>query len=214
MKHTIKRTVALMLTMCLCAVLCGCAGSFDAHAYVQGGLDVLYRGEVSEEYLKLVTDSEADCLAAYGENVQAEVKSFCEKFYLDENNTADIEELYREVFAAAKYETGEAEKTATGYCVPVTVYPLSLFRDSYGLLDQYDREFTQRFADGEFAELEGSAIESEYIAGMIEILSAELADPQYLEAETVTLHLKVDGKGVYTLDPDDMAQLHETLIAY
>lgn len=209
-----KRAVALMLIICLCAVLCGCAGSFDAHTYVQGGLDVLYRGEVSEEYLKLVTDSEADCLAAYGENVQAEVKSFCERFYLDENNTADIEELYKGVFAAVKYETGEAEKTDTGYCVPVTVQPLSLFRDSYELLDKYDREFTQRFADGEFAELEGSAIESEYVVGMIELLSAELDDPQYLDAETVMLHLKSDGKGVYTLDPDDMAQLHETLIAY
>lgn len=214
MKHNLKRAVTLLLTICLCAVLCGCAGSFDAHDYVQGGLDVLYKGEVSEEYLKLVSDSKADCLAAYGENVQAEVKSFCERFYLDENNTADIEELYKGVFAAVKYETGEAEKTATGYCVPVTVQPLSLFRDSYELLDKYDREFTQRFADGEFAELEGSAIESEYVAGMIDLLSAELDEPQYLDAETVMLHLKSEGKGVYTLDPDDMAKLHETLIAY
>lgn len=207
---------ALTAAMCL-TLLCGCGSrNFDAAAYVKGGLDVLYLGEVSDEYLKLVVDSREDCLAMYEENAVNEAENFGKMFYVDVNNEPEeaLIQLYKDIFAKSKYEVGEAAEENGGYTVEVTVYPIDLFRTSYEALDMYDREFTQRFADGEFEGAAGSDIEKDYLQGMIDILRSGLDSLGYLDAVTVTLHLTDDGDGVYTINDDDYAELHRNIIAY
>ena len=235
MRFFTRRNITVFLLLAMCAVLlCGCGksneaessigfpqlkkvhGGFDAQAYIQGGLDVLYRGEVSEEYLALITDSRGECLEAYEDNVVSEAENFCSTFYVGENKEPDaaLVELYRDIFAKSRYEVAEAEKTAEGYTVAVTVYPLDIFRESYEALDKFDREFTQRFADGEFAEVAGDAIEREYLAGMLELLSARVDTAGYLEPVTVTVHLDKGRNGTYTVNPDDIALIHNNILPY
>ena len=237
MRFFTRRNITVFLLLAMCAVLlCGCGksneaengidsgfpvlkkihGGFDAQAYVQGGLDVLYKGEVSEEYLALITDSRGECLEAYEDNIFREAENFCSTFYVGENKEPDaaLVELYRAVFAKSRYEVAEAEKTAEGYTVAVTVYPLDIFRESYEALDKFDREFTQRFADGEFAEVAGDAIEREYLAGMLELLSARVDTAGYLEPVTVTVHLDKGRNGTYTVNPDDIALIHNNILPY
>lgn len=219
MKHILKIrviTAALTLAMCM-GLLCGCGNhGFDAVAYVKGGLDALYLGEVSDEYLELVVDSREDCLAMYEENMLNEARNFGKMFYVDVNNEPEeaLVQLYKDIFARSKYEVGEATEENGGYTVEVTVYPIDLFRTSYEALDMYDREFTQRFADGEFEGIAGSDIEKDYLQGMIDILRSGLEGCGYLDAVSVTLHLTDDGDGVYTITDDDYAELHKNIIAY
>lgn len=203
-----------MAVLCL-GLLSGC-GSFDAAAYVKGGLDVLYLGEVSDEYLGLVVDSREDCLAMYEENILNEAENFGKMFYIDVNSQPDeaLVTLYKDIFAQSRYEVGEAEKTASGYAVDVTVYPIDVFRSSYEALDMYDRDFTQQFSEGEYENISGSELQKEYLHGMIEIISGELPNLGYLEPVTVTVHLTLDADGVCHIDDGDYAELHNSIIAY
>ncbi len=203
-----------MAVMCL-GLLSGC-GSFDATGYVKGGLDALYLGEVSDEYLELVVDSRDECLAMYEENILNEAKNFCQMFYVDVNGEPDeaLVSLYKDIFARSRYEVGEAEKTAEGYTVKVMVYPIAVFTESYEELDMYDRDFTQRFNDGEFAEISGSELGKEYLHGMIDIIENSLEGAGYLEPETLVLHLSLDSDGTCHINDEDYAELHNTIIAY
>lgn len=218
MKHTCKTriiTAVTVLAMCLC-LLCGCGKSFDAAAYVKGGLDVLYLGEVSDEYLELVVDSREECLAMYEENVLNEAVNFGRVFYVDVNSEPDeaLIQLYKDIFAKSKYEVGDVSEDNGEYTVEVTVYPIDLFRNSYDELDMYDRDFTQRFADGEYEGLTGTELEKLFLLGMIEILNSGLADCGYLDPVTVELHLESGADGVYTINDEDYAALHKNIIAY
>ncbi len=213
-----KCVIPLMLVLAMClSLLCGCGKSFDAAAYVKGGLDVLYHGEASDEYLELVADSREECLEMYEENLQNEAKNFCELFYFyigDEEPAEEIVQLYRDIFAKSKYEIGEVKEKNGGYSVEVTVYPIDLFRTSYGALDLHDREFTQRFSYGEFSEMPGSEIEQLYLNEVIGILRAGVDSLGYLDPVTVTVQLKADGDGVYAINDEDYAELHKNIIAY
>lgn len=219
MKHILKIrviTAVLALAMCL-GLLCGCGNhSFDAATYVKGGLDALYLGEVSDEYLELVVENREECLAMYEENMLNEARNFGKMFYVDVNNEPEeaLVQLYKDIFARSKYEVGEATEENGGYTVEVTVYPIDLFRTSYEALDMYDSEFTQRFADGEFEGIAGNNIEKDYLQGMIDILRGGLEGCGYLDAVTVSLHLTDDGDGVYTINDEDYAELHKNIIAY
>ncbi len=213
-----KCAISLILVLAMCLLmLCGCGKSFDAASYVKGGLDVLYHGEVSDEYLKLVVESREECLEMYEENLQNEAKNFCELFYFylgDEEPAEEIVQLYRDIFAKSKYEIGEAEEKNGGYAVEVTVYPIDLFRTSYEALDRHDREFTQRFSYGEFSEMAGSEIEQLYLNEVIGILRAGIDSLGYLDPVKVTVQLDADGDGVYTISDEDYAELHKNIIAY
>lgn len=220
-----KRIIPILLILVLCAgLLCGCGRNgegiikpkFDASAYVKGGLDVLYLGEVSDDYLELVVDTREDCLAMYEKNIRNEAENFCEMFYVAVNDEPDaaLLQLYKDVFAKSRYEVGEAEKTDGGYAVPVTVYPMDIFRSSYEALDMYDRDFTERFSEGEFADVSGSELESAYLQGMIDILRDSVQNTGYLDPVTVTLQLSLDKDGVCHIDDAGYAELHNSIIAY
>lgn len=209
------KTLAAAAMLCL-LLLCGCGADFDPAAYVKGGLDVLYLGEVSEEYLELVVDTREECLAMYEENVLNEAENFGETFFVGVNDEPDeaLRDFFRAVFAKSSYEVGEVTETETGYTVAVKISPIDIFTVSYEALEEHDRDFTRRFADGEFEELSGGEIEKLYLQGMIDILSSALDNCGYLDSVTVSLRLEKDEGGVFTVNSEDYAEFHSHIIAY
>ena len=210
------RIIPMLTVLALCITfLCGCGG-FDAGGYVLGGLDALYKGEVSEKYLALVADSREDCLAMYEENMLNEARNFCKMFYVAVNSEPDesLVQLYKDIYAKSRYEVTSTTKTDEGYTVELTVYPVDIFRTSAEALDAYDSDFNQRFSDSEFAEISGSELEKEYLLGMVNVISEAVSDMGYLDPVTVTLHLTLDENGIYQTDDGEYALLHNSIIAY
>lgn len=210
------RIVPLLIVLALCITLLSGCGGFDAEGYVLGGLDALYKGEVSDEYLALVVDSRSDCLAMYEENMLNEARNFCKMFYVAVNSEPDesLVQLYKDIYAKSRYEVTSSTKTDEGCTVEVTVYPMDIFRKSSEALDAYDHNFNQRFSDGEFAEINGNELEKEYLLGMVSVISEEVPELGYLEPVTVTLHLTFDENGICHIDDGEYALLHNSIIAY
>ena len=48
------KSVAALLVAVMVLLLAGCAPKFDASGYVKGELDAALKGEITDEYLKLV----------------------------------------------------------------------------------------------------------------------------------------------------------------
>ncbi len=63
--------------------LCACGTSFEdkVTTLVQGNIDSIYLGVNSEEYVKLVSSSEADLRESYEEGLEAEAEVFA--YYFD-----------------------------------------------------------------------------------------------------------------------------------
>ena len=66
------KRMAVVLAAAMSLLVTGCAQEFDAKGYVQGDLDAVLKGEISEDYLKLVDSTE--------EEIRTEARRVCETY--------------------------------------------------------------------------------------------------------------------------------------
>ena len=100
MKNMSRRFACLVLALSLClALLAGCGKdkggapdptpeatkqTFDPAAYVRGGLDAVYLGEYSDEYLAMLGgETKESCDERYERGMQVSLEVFCEYFGID-----------------------------------------------------------------------------------------------------------------------------------
>ena len=98
MNNRFLRVMSLILALALCtSLLAGCGRdekpeptvkptepSFDPVAYVKGGLDAVYLGEYSDEYLTMLGgETKESCAERYERGMQVSLNVFCTYFGIE-----------------------------------------------------------------------------------------------------------------------------------
>lgn len=220
--YGIKAYLAVLLCCLLCLGLGGCGGfdADDAAALVQGNIDVVYQGEYTEEYLAQVEMTAEEADAVYQDALLTEAEYFAEIFDVDtelagDEVTAKIVELYRQVYAASRYEVGAVSKNGDAYAVEVTVYPVDVFRrfieeDSEAFMQAWRAKLTT----AEFVGKTQQEIEALWAADLLAAVTKRVDTLGYLEPQVISMRVAVDSDGHYAIADDDWNLIDDVLIAY
>ena len=229
MKKLIRCTAALLCGLMLFAMLPGCGESGapappieeQVHTLVQGNLDLFYAGQVSELYKEQVGMTEEDVKAGYDDSIRAEVEYFVEYFQLvspSAEATERLENLYRQIYAQAKYTVGEAALHQTDeYVVPVTVRPVNVMELAIDTSDTALASFRETYAGKnveDMTEEEKAVYENDWTTAIIDMVDAQLPNLGYKDAEELTIHVRHESDGVWRLDRDDLTAVDIAVIYY
>lgn len=188
---------------------------------VQGSLDALYLGRFDPAFLRLAGAEEEDCRAIYEDALALEVDYFCCYWEIAEPSDSlreELAQLYKDIYAQARYTVGEAVLQGEDRCtVPVEIRPLDIMQQAAGRLDAgaLDWFFDKYTGDVVSAMDEAAfqAYDAEWAQGIIALVREALAEPGYLEPETVELELRLTG-GSWALSDEGMKKLDQLMIYY
>jgi len=221
MKNTFKRGVALCLTLVLALALTACGGGFDAADLVQGNLDEIYTGQASDAYLKIVDTTAEEVQQTYLDGLEVEAEVFA--YYFDiENMTdeikAEIIDLYKDIYAQAKYTVGESSKLDDStYAVKVTVSPLDIFHLVDEDFDDALQPFYDKYADVDLdamSDEEYAAFDKEWAEDIIALCREKLPEMGYLEDRALAIQVELDDDDYWVMSGDDFDNLDEIVIDY
>ena len=230
MKLKLTRIMCLVLAVLLCAgLLCGCGSSdepeetpvvFNAEAYVKGGLDAVYLGVYSDEYLKILgADSDKACAESYERGMEVSLDVFAGYFNISlddcsvETRTALLG-LMKDMYKCAKYEVGAASENGGGYTVKVTVYPIAAVADA--AREDYPAfadGAAQRLAKGEFDKGEQN-FEDWWAQSIAEMVRVRLAANEYLEPVEVSVEISKNAGGTYILSSEALSEIDQYIVSY
>ena len=196
MKRITKILLGTMLAALMALSLTACGETFDPVAYMQGTLDSVYHNEQSQEFLDNLDDE--NTIESLKKDREDSINEMAESLATlsgvanpSDETLANVKKMLSDVYAATKYEVGEAtEDEDGGYTVAITVYPLlsfaSVATDENGI----------------------------YTDALTEALTAdmsELKDPQYGDAIETTLKISDEGD-YYIVDEDEFADFENLLL--
>lgn len=217
MRTGFKRLLVMMLTAVLAiSMLAGCSSkpkASDAQAYVQAVLDMLCTGDYDHSSTKLVDIEEGTETEVRDTMVQQMIDSISGEANLSDEVKAQFTDLMLDAFSKAKYTVGDAVEADDGFDVTVTIEPLRLYA---GIGDDFEAEVQKRaMEDIDKISSMSDDEQTNYIMGiMIEMLKDGLKDPQYAEAEEVTVHYGVlDEEGNYGCSSEEGQKLGEKIFA-
>lgn len=120
MKTLKKALVTGLVAVMMVVNLAGC-GKFDAAAYVESCLDLLTKGE-TEQYMKMTGRSKEQAESDYESNIDAMMTEM-DQFNLSDELSNSYRQLFKDVYAKAKYTVKDAEKMddKDGYYVTVEI---------------------------------------------------------------------------------------------
>ncbi len=203
-------TVALAFT-----VLLGCA-QFDAPAYTQAVLDVIYKNQC-EGYTELTGASQQEAEAIFQKNLDATMNEF-KTLKLPETLENNYSMLFKDVVQQVHYTVGEAVETEDGnYRVAVSVEPMLLFDDTYETFQEETKAYAESITDSVMSggEMPGEEeIENQVYQIYYEILqSAVDAGVRYGEAQNVIIHINRMEDGTYEIPKEEIGKLNLCLIS-
>ena len=224
MNHFGRKGCALLLAFLLALSFSGCSiissifgAKFDAAGYVQGGLDCLYKGEF-DQYLELTNATEEEAQKTYEDGLEAEADVF-EQYIAAEGAVTDasrakIIELYKAIYAKSSYTVKLLSETNGVYVVEVVINPIDIFTKCYDDATAFVNEFYEKDDAGEFDGLTEEEYNDRYVQGLLDIYTAYVPEIGYTEAKTLTVQVKQDDSGLYTLSDDDMQNIDTWIIEY
>lgn len=221
----IKILRALAAVLLTAMLLSGCSlfeTKFDAATYVKGTIDAQYSGIASKAYLDILSEGTAESVKAiYEDRIVAEAEYFYALYYLEQEHIpasfmTEVIELYREIYAKAKYEVGAATKSGDNYLVSVTIHPIDIIQKLDEDFDDYLEEF---FEDEDAIEdMSEEEFETLWARGFIDIAKARLATLGYLEPETISVQVNVESKSkteiLYSISDNDIERIDGLVIKY
>jgi len=219
----ITKWLALSLIVCVMAVsLTGCSATFDASAFIQGNLDSLFLGTVSEEFLNIVSDTEESLMQSHEAVLQVEAEYFFSFFdivedFIPPDMKGEVIEMYRQIFSNAKYEIGEATQTGDDYLVTVTIYPIDIIQKVLDDFDDFLSAWYDRQEYGDFEDLSVEEFETLWARDVINLAKTKVGNIGYLEPETISVRIisqSSDGSNYYTISEDDMRRVDSLIITY
>lgn len=231
MKNHAIRLLSFILALCMCtALLGGCKKDtpdaleddgpvFDPTAYVQGGLDAVYMGSYSPEYLAMLGESEEDCAARYERGMQVSLEVFACYFGIDMQACSDdvlqrLTELMRSMYKCAKYTVGTAAETDGGYTVEVTVSPLAAIsqvtKNDY---PAFASDAAERLSNGELSKAD-SSFGDWWANSIADMVQARINAAEYLEPQTVTVTLSKTESGVYGFSGTSLSDIDALIVTY
>lgn len=215
-----KRRKLIILAAAVILIAAAAAGAylymnrFDPKAYVQAVLDVSYKKQ-TEEYEEITGVSRKEAEAVFEENLDATMKDF-ESSPMPEELRPKYRELFGEIAAQVSYTVGEPDREDGGYIVPVTVKPLTLFRDTYDTFQQRAKEYADQVTDSVMQgndmptdEEMQSRVYQIYYEVLREGVDAGLL---YGEPQDTVLHVSKNADGEYEINAEDRKTLDGMLI--
>lgn len=194
-------------------------------SYVQGQLDMAYRGQYNEDFLQAVQKTEEEAQAQYEQWMETEAEFFIYGVglidYPTEEITQRLSELYKEIYSHSDYTVGAATKLASGnYAVEVTVRPMDIMTkvtsdDFEEIFEQIltDRGITTQEQLEALSEEECQEIDALYAQKIVDLVEAQLPTMGYGEAETFTVQIEDDGN-IWTPSQDDFNSIDLAMIDY
>ena len=212
MKRVVKKLLLLGMAAALTAALAGCdLLNFgdnmmkDSKVYVQGMLDNLYLGQANQEYLDLLDMTAEEAQEEYQNWLDQEIEYFFYYWDITEYSdelTAKVADLYKQIYAKAKYTVGETTKLDSGaYAVEVSVEPMNIMTLVTG-------------DDMQAAYAEVNEDEVAYGEKIVELVTAQLPNLGYEPAKEMVFQLKEDTDGYYTLVDDNIQDFDLYIINY
>jgi len=214
-----KRIIcALLCAVMLVCSLTGCLATFDAKAYVQGNLDVVYLNKVTDEYLKIVSNSKEELNDIYEQGLEVEADYFASYFDFDmdlapEGTFERIVEVYRQIYAYSKYEVGEPTKSGDDYLVSVTIYPIDI-------MQQINNEGWAEFEADWMAMSEtlsamtDEELEAAWTEMILDMVESYIPKIGYLEPETISVQIVKGDDGAYVISDNDFGRIDTLIIQY
>ena len=195
--------VVLAAVTALSITACGGFSAEDASAYVKSALDAEYKADF-DEYIKQTDSTQEEAEAMYQEGLD----TITAGFGLDSLGISDeLAEQYRDVAAdllvLAKYEVKDAAEEGDGYAVEVSYEPYvgmqNLDQDLNAALEEITASISDIQSEEELNEM--------VFQKVLEILQQKVAEPEYGEAETYTIHVTKGSDNVYSISQDDLVGL-------
>lgn len=207
---TLKKVLVTGLVAVMMVVnLAGC-GKFDAAAYVESCLDLLTKGE-TEQYMKMTGRSKEQAESDYESNIDAMMTEM-DQFNLSDELSNSYRQLFKDVYAKAKYTVKDAEKMddKDGYYVTVEIEQMTgLFN---GIQEELMTEFTEwaNSFDADTYPTEDEMYEQMYQM-MYDLMSARLDSITYNDPQEVVVEV-IGEDNVYSISDGSMTELDEALL--
>lgn len=217
----------------LAGVLSGC-GSLSLNigdesqrmkSYVQGYLDLTYKGQFNEEYLQEMDLTEEEAQEQYEQGIQAEVEFFQNAiaifdFRYDEV-TEKLTELYKKIYSHSDYTVVSSNKLDSGnYVVEVTVRPIDIMTNFTS--DDFQAIFETVLADmGVTTQEQLDAMSEEdyqkadqlYAQQVVQMLEEKMGSIGNGEEKSLTVQIEDDGD-MWSPSQDDFDAINLAIIDY
>ena len=234
MSNRFTRIISLILAFALCAVLLGGCGkedepapapepteqAFDPAAYVKGGLDAVYLGEYSDEYISMLGgETKESCAERYERGMQVSLDVFCTYFGIEyeqcsESVRSELLELMHKMYKCAKYEIGTPEQIGEGYTVEGKISPIAaVAQTAQEDYPDFAKGAAERIASGELDKGSQSFIDW-WAKSIHDMVNAHLVSPTYLDAQTVTVTLEKNSGGSYAFSGTSLADVDALIVSY
>ena len=209
MKTLKKALVTGLVAVMMVVNLAGC-GKFDAAAYVESCLDLLTKGE-TEQYMKMTGRSKEQAESDYESNIDAMMTEM-DQFNLSDELSNSYRQLFKDVYAKAKYTVKDAEKMddKDGFYVTVEIEQMTgLFN---GIQEELMTEFTEwaNSFDSDTYPTEDEMYEQMYQM-MYDLMSARLDSITYNDPQEVVVEV-IGEDNVYSISDGSMTELDEALL--
>ena len=216
-----KRIVcALLFAVMLVCCFTGCSTTFDAKAHIQGNLDVIYFGKVTDEYLAITDATKEELLDVYADGLEIEAKYFAKYFDIDldlapEGTLDRIVELYKEIYSYSKYEIGEPVKSGEDYLVSVTIHPIDIMMQ---VNENWEAVFEANWmafaATEEYMDLTEEEIEALWADETIKFVESYIPNIGYMEPEIISIEVNKGEDDVYAISDNDFGRIDTLIIQY
>ena len=209
MKTLKKALVTGLVAVMMVVNLAGC-GKFDAAAYVESCLDLLTKGE-TEQYMKMTGRSKEQAESDYESNIDAMMTEM-DQFNLSDELSNSYRQLFKDVYAKAKYTVKDAEKMddKDGYYVTVEIEQMTGLVN--GIQEELMTEFTEwaNSFDADTYPTEDEMYEQMYQM-MYDLMSARLDSITYNDPQEVVVEV-IGEDNVYSISDGSMTELDEALL--
>lgn len=215
MKKITKILLGTMLAALLALSLTACGETFDPAAYIQGTLDSIYHDNHSQDFADSLDDGTTleDLKKDREDSINdmaSILASICGVSDPSDETLANIKKMMSDVYAASKYEVGEATEDEDGnYTVAVTVYPLLSFAK---VLDDEDEIYSKGIEEAISADMSEDEMYETALITLCNLVEEQLKDPQYGDAVETTLLVELDDDDYYTVTEDGLADFEDILL--
>lgn len=203
-----KKCVAVLAMAVV--TLTGCA-SFDASAYLKAILDNSYKND-STAFVEQKVGTKEEAAELYQQGIDANMNQLT-GYTMDDATKAEMEKLFGDIYAAADYTVGEAEKDGKNFNVTVTYRPMTLMTDAtdayMAAIEEKTTEITQRAMSGE--EVSDEEIEKMAIDLYLSTFKDQLANIQYGEETSMVIKIELTDN-VYAPNQTDLANFEAAVL--
>ena len=226
-----KRILAVILAAVLALGLIACGSTAEPQdkpsmeeltiLLVQGNLDEIYLGKVSQAYLDLIGSTEAEAKETYEEGLAYEAEYFADYFDIDilsDSLKAQIMDLYREIYSHVRYTVGNASKLDENtYVVKVDVEPINVMELATDSEAAATAEFFEKYAGVDIESMtdeEYEAYDADWAQAVIAMVKEQLPLLGYKPNASLAVQIVRSDNGAWQISDDDMNALDEQMIYY